>query len=61
MLVAMDLTEAKVNHFFNVEIGIPEQTMVNLHKKLSKGRKAWLYPTLMMWKESQRLNGNLDD
>ena len=28
-----DLTEAEVNHFFNVEIGIPEPTMVKLREE----------------------------
>ena len=28
-----DLTEAEVNHFFNVEIGIPELTMVKLREE----------------------------
>ena len=33
MTYTTDLTEAEVNHFFNVEIGIPEPTMVKLREE----------------------------
>ena len=33
MRCTTELTEAEVNHFFNVEIGIPELTMVKLRKE----------------------------
>ena len=33
MSYTIDLTEAKVNHFFNVEIRIPEPTMVELREE----------------------------
>lgn len=33
MPYATDFTNYEVNHFFNVEIGIPESTMIKLRKE----------------------------
>ena len=49
------LTEAKVNHFFNVETRIPESTMVKLREEDIERPKPWWSSTLRMCKESQRL------